>query len=188
MLGSSSLCFSGKFLVKSSHVSLFDLFQILSGIPRGCDRISGQLGKAHDSLFKVEQKNLGDFPGGPVVKDPPANTGDAGDRGSVPGSEMKKWQTTSVFLPVKSHRQRSLSPWGSKESDRTERLSPHIGLTSDLFSRMSWRIPSENKNLTNRSYNRMIWRDHSPLPTVVCFVFSYTLYSFFLFKHFSHHS
>ena len=68
---------------------MFDLFQILSGIPRGtgCDCISGQLGRAHDSLFKVEQKNLWGFPGGTVVKNPPANAGDTGDMGSIPGSE-----------------------------------------------------------------------------------------------------
>ena len=35
----------------------------------------------------------------------------------------RKWQLTLVFLPGKSHRQRSLvgySPWGCKESDTTE--------------------------------------------------------------------
>ena len=35
----------------------------------------------------------------------------------------KEWQTTPVFLPGKSHGQRSLaeySPWGLKESDTTE--------------------------------------------------------------------
>ena len=35
----------------------------------------------------------------------------------------RKWQPTLVFLPGKSHRQRSLagySPWGRKESDTTE--------------------------------------------------------------------
>ena len=40
----------------------------------------------------------------------------------------RKWQPTSVFLPGKSHGQRSLvgySPWGCKESDITERLSLH---------------------------------------------------------------
>ena len=38
----------------------------------------------------------------------------------------KKWQPTPVFLPGKSHEQRSLvgyNPWGRKESDRTERLN-----------------------------------------------------------------
>ena len=36
-----------------------------------------------------------------------------------------KWQPTPVFLPGKSHGQRSpvgYSPWGHKESDTTERL------------------------------------------------------------------
>ena len=35
----------------------------------------------------------------------------------------KEWQTTPVFLPGKSHGQRSLaeySPWGLKESDTTK--------------------------------------------------------------------
>ena len=35
----------------------------------------------------------------------------------------RAWQPTPVFLPGKSHRQRSLagySPWGCKESDMTE--------------------------------------------------------------------
>ena len=40
----------------------------------------------------------------------------------------KKWQPTPVFLPGKSHGQRSLvgySPWGCKESDTTKQLSMH---------------------------------------------------------------
>ena len=38
----------------------------------------------------------------------------------------RKWQPTPVFLPRESHGQRSLvgySPWGHKESDKTEQLS-----------------------------------------------------------------
>ena len=38
----------------------------------------------------------------------------------------RKWQPTIVFLPEKSHRQRSLvgySPWGCRESDTTEQMS-----------------------------------------------------------------
>ena len=41
----------------------------------------------------------------------------------------RKWQHTPVFLPGKSHGQRSLvgySPWGCKESDMTERLTELI--------------------------------------------------------------
>ena len=43
-------------------------------------------------------------------------------------SWRRKWQPTPVFLPGKSHGQRSLegySPWGLKESDTTERLNHH---------------------------------------------------------------
>ena len=38
----------------------------------------------------------------------------------------RKWQPTPVFLPRKSHGERSLadySPWGHKESDTTKRLA-----------------------------------------------------------------
>ena len=48
-----------------------------------------------------------------MVKNPLAN---AGDTGSIPGSR-RKWQPTLVFLPGKSHGQRSLagySQWGHK--------------------------------------------------------------------------
>ena len=63
------------------------------------------------------------FPGGSVVKNMPVKAGDAG---SIPGSGKipwrRKWQPTPVFLPGKSHGQRSLvgsGPWGCKESDMT---------------------------------------------------------------------
>ena len=61
-----------------------------------------------------------------VVKNSPANAGDARDMGSVPGlerSSRRAWQPTPLFLPGESHGQRSLegySQWGHKESDRTE--------------------------------------------------------------------
>ena len=47
-----------------------------------------------------------------VVKNPPANTGDIRDMGSIPGSEIpwrKVWQPTPVFLPGESHGQRGLA-------------------------------------------------------------------------------
>ena len=40
----------------------------------------------------------------------------------------RKWQPILVFLPGKSHGQRSLagySPWGHKESDMTKQLNTH---------------------------------------------------------------
>ena len=61
-----------------------------------------------------------------MVKNLPANAGDIRDQGSVPGLGRpwrRAWQPTPVFLPGKSHGQRSLvgySPWGHKEADMTE--------------------------------------------------------------------
>ena len=50
------------------------------------------------------------FPGSSVVKNLSVNAGDAD---SIPGSGRfpwrRKWQPTPVFLPGKSHRQRSLA-------------------------------------------------------------------------------
>ena len=59
-----------------------------------------------------------------MVKNLPANAGDLRDRGSIPGLGRSPGESTPVLLPGKSHGQRSLvdySPWGCKESDRTER-------------------------------------------------------------------
>ena len=47
-----------------------------------------------------------------LVKNPPANAGDARESGSVPGlgrSWSRKWEPTPVFLPGKFHGQRSLA-------------------------------------------------------------------------------
>ena len=51
-----------------------------------------------------------DFHDGSAVKNLPANLGDVG---LIPGCEISreegnKWQSTPIFLPVKSHGQRSL--------------------------------------------------------------------------------
>ena len=69
------------------------------------------------------------FPDGTVVKNLPASVGDVRDTVSISWlgrSWRRKWQPTPVFLPGKSHGQRSLvgySPWGCKESEMTEQLS-----------------------------------------------------------------
>ena len=68
------------------------------------------------------------FPGGSDSKESACN---AGDLGSIPGSEdlwRREWLPTLVFLPGESHGQRSLagcSPWGRKESHMIERLTLH---------------------------------------------------------------
>ena len=66
------------------------------------------------------------FPGGSVLKNPPANAGDVGDWvepwvGKIPW--RRRWQLPLVLLPGKFHRQGSLagySPWGHKQLDPTE--------------------------------------------------------------------
>ena len=77
----------------------------------------------HDVVVSLVVRNSweGGFPGGSVVKNPPANAEDAGDAGSIPGwgrsPWRRKWQPTPVLLPGKSHGQRSqvgCSPWGCK--------------------------------------------------------------------------
>ena len=67
------------------------------------------------------------FPCNSVEENPPANVGNTGDVGSIPGLGRfpwrRKWESTPVFLPGESHEQRSLagySLWYHKESDMTE--------------------------------------------------------------------
>ena len=61
-----------------------------------------------------------------VVKNTPANEGDAKDAGFIPGLRRSPEEgngNTPVLLPGKFHGQKSLvgySPWGCKESDMTE--------------------------------------------------------------------
>ena len=75
-----------------------------------------------DRNFLVEDFDINSdsFPGGLVVKNPPANAGDVGLIREIPS--WRKWQPTLVFLPGEFHGQRSLagySPWDCKELDKT---------------------------------------------------------------------
>ena len=70
-----------------------------------------------------------------VVKNLPANAGHLRLRFDPQVGRIfwrRAWQPTPVFLPGEPHEQRSLagySPWGRKESDRTERLHFHFSLS-----------------------------------------------------------
>ena len=76
-------------------------------------------------------------PGGTMVKNLPSSARSAGDSGVIPGSgrslgggngHLLQYNPASVFLPGKSHGQKSLvgySPWGCKKSDMTKQLSTH---------------------------------------------------------------
>ena len=50
-----------------------------------------------DTVLGEKKKLFQDFPGGPVVKNPPAN---AGDTGSTPGQERKVPQPTRQWGPL----------------------------------------------------------------------------------------
>ena len=79
-----------------------------------------------------------------VIKNPPAN---AREVGSISGWRRypgcpRKWQPTLIFLPAKSHGQRSLagySPWGCK------RVRYHYATKQQRFT-------IDNKNNTNELY------------------------------------
>ena len=76
--------------------------------------------------------------GASVVRNLPASARDTGDASSVPW--RRKWQPTPVFLPEKSHGQRSLvgySAWGHKELDMTDQLSTHA-CESPKLSKAIW--------------------------------------------------
>ena len=64
--------------------------------------------------------------GGSVLKKLPVNARDMGLNLGGEDPLEKEMATHSIFLPRKSHGQRSLvdnSPWGRKELDRTEQLN-----------------------------------------------------------------
>ena len=70
------------------------------------------------------------FPGGIVLKNPPANAGYARVAGLIPGLEdpLEEKMATYSTIPGKFHGQRSLagySPWGCKELDMTEHIHTH---------------------------------------------------------------
>ena len=53
---------------------------------------------AWDKRINLELNVKEGFPGGSVVKNPPANTGDAGDAGSIPGSGRSPGEGSSNLL------------------------------------------------------------------------------------------
>ena len=80
-----------------------------------------------------------------MVKNLPANVGDARDMGSIPGSGRfswsRKWQPTPVLLPGNFYGLSSLagySPWGCKESDTTERLWTFIQSSLNTAARITF--------------------------------------------------
>ena len=94
-------------------------------------------------MYLADNKNVCvGFPGGSVVKNPPANVGDAGsipDSGKSPGRNGNPLQ---VFLPGKSHGQRSLADYKSMGCQRVEhdlRTKQQMGMCK-LLSRFQNKV------------------------------------------------
>ena len=79
--------------------------------------------------FDLLYQAPGGFLGGAVVKNVPANAGEARDAGLVP--RQGRWQPIPVFLPGKipgTEESGGLySPWGCKELDMTEHVGNALG-------------------------------------------------------------
>ena len=79
-------------------------------------------------ILWLSTAHSGGFPGGSMVKNLPANQRCRFNTWVGKISWRRKWQTAPVFLPGKSHGQRSLvgyNPQYYKELDRTELLRVH---------------------------------------------------------------
>ena len=82
-----------------------------------------------------------------MVKNLPVNAGEDTWVGKIPWK--RKWQPPLVFLPGKSHRQRSLAgcnPWGCTESDWTEHT--HTLLIYNIV--LIFASPSKQQELTKQ--------------------------------------
>ena len=100
------------------------------------DALSGQQGHpgppSESSIAWLGPTSSLGFPGGLVVKNPPANAGDTGDMSWTSGlgrsSGGGHGNLLQYFCVRNPHGQRSLagySPWGCKESDTTEHTHTH---------------------------------------------------------------
>ena len=96
-----------------------------------CNQTSFQ-GLEESAVFTVLKSSAVGFPGGSVLKNPPANAGVSEATGSSLGQEdplEEEMQPTSVFLPEKSHGQRRLvgcSLWGCKELGTIEQAHTEV--------------------------------------------------------------
>ena len=91
------------------------------------ERVEGQV---EGMYMKVIIWISGGFPGGSVVKNLPANTGDTGDVGLIPGEKdplEKEMTTHSSILAWRipwTEEPGGLRSWGHKESGTTEHEGP----------------------------------------------------------------
>ena len=111
------------------------------------------------------------FPSDSVGQNPPANAGDAGDTGSIPGSGRFPWRRKRrlalLFLPGESHGQRSLvgfHPWGLKESDSIEGLRRQAGSEQPFRKPCPQALPSIRAKPVFQDPGFMCRKGWGPLP------------------------
>ena len=125
------------------------------------------------------------FPGALMVKNLPADAGDVRNMGSIPGmgrspgEDLLEWLPNPIFLPGKSHGQRSLvgsSPWGHKELDTTEQLTllPQLGMGASQVALVVKNLPADAGNMrcgfnpwVGKSQTQLKWLSmHTQLSTL----------------------
>ena len=88
--------------------------------------------KVDTEIYLILLRSSLGFPGGSVVKNPPANAGDTRDAGSIPGlgrslgERHGNW--LQYFFPGESNGKRSVAgynPWSHRELDMTEPAHTH---------------------------------------------------------------
>ena len=110
--------------------------------------------------------------GFPGSSDPKESTSNVEDLGSIPWLGRfpwrRAWQPTPVFLPGESHGQMGLvgySPWGHKESDKTEWLSTaqqDASVVSDQLFETLWTIACQAA--LSMGFSRQEYRSGLPFP------------------------
>ena len=111
------------------------------------------------------------FSGGSVGKNPPANTGDARDAVSIPGTRRSLGvgnggNTTQIFLSGKFPGQRSLvgySPWGHKESEMTKHSTASLiysvpgTVQASLVAQLVRYLPAIGRPGSNPRVGKILW-------------------------------
>ena len=99
----------------------------------------------------------GEFPGGQVVKNPPANAGDVRDVGSIPESGRFPGGGNGTSLA---------GSWGHKESDRTEWQNSHTS-ESWQVQHLESKCSKKDMKMVRVSSSFHFWR--CILKTIPCF-------------------
>ena len=78
----------------------------------------------------------------------------------------RKWQSTPVFLPGKSHGQWNLvgySPWGHKESNMTEQLCIIMALPFSFHNILLWKVSNRQKSWKNVTMGKKKQHTHTQI-------------------------